>query len=199
MSNRLSKVVSHWRVVYVCVFCWMSGGAEVAQRHVWRCSVDQVVWQAGSALCDAAEAVQRQSSSAHLLTGDVLTAHSPFSMPWQLWNNSTVQFNPFLSTLSVDVIYSHVSADWMRELFILSPVPSLFISSNFALLISDYINTHLCFYSGSWWRNVWNIRLKAPDQEVDQRGHGERLCKKIGKHVIWTRRMLWIVIDGRSW
>ena len=25
------------------------------------------------------------------------------------------------------------------------------------------------------WRNVWNM---APDQEVDQRGHGERLCKK---------------------
>jgi len=24
----------------------------------------------------------------------------------------------------------------------------------------------------------------APDQEVDQRGHGERLCKKIATHVI---------------
>jgi len=23
-----------------------------------------------------------------------------------------------------------------------------------------------------------------PDQEVDQRGHGNRLCKKIAKHVI---------------
>jgi len=31
------------------------------------------------------------------------------------------------------------------------------------------------------------------------RGHGKRLCKKIAKHVIWTRRMLWIVVDGRSW
>jgi len=30
-------------------------------------------------------------------------------------------------------------------------------------------------------------------------GHGKRLCKKIAKHVIWTRRMLWIVVDGRSW
>jgi len=33
-------------------------------------------------------------------------------------------------------------------------------------------------------RNVWNMRRRAPDQEVDQRGHGERLCKKIAKHVI---------------
>jgi len=28
------------------------------------------------------------------------------------------------------------------------------------------------------WRNVWNMRWRAPDQEVDQRGHEERLCKK---------------------
>jgi len=33
---------------------------------------------------------------------------------------------------------------------------------------------------------------RASDQEVDQRGHGERLCKKIAKHVIWTGRMLWM-------
>jgi len=33
-------------------------------------------------------------------------------------------------------------------------------------------------------RNVWNMRWRAPDQEVDQRGHGERLYKKIAKHVI---------------
>ena len=38
-----------------------------------------------------------------------------------------------------------------------------------------------------------------PDQGVDQRGHGERLCKKIAKHIIWTGSMLWIVVDGRSW
>ena len=49
------------------------------------------------------------------------------------------------------------------------------------------------------WRNVWNMTWRAPDQEVDQRGHGERLCRKTAKHVIWTRRMLWIVVDGRSW
>jgi len=49
------------------------------------------------------------------------------------------------------------------------------------------------------WRNVWNMRWRAPDEEVDQRGRGERLCKKIAKHVIWTGRMLWIVVDGRSW
>ena len=45
------------------------------------------------------------------------------------------------------------------------------------------------------WRSVWNMRWRAPDQEVDQRGHAERLCRKIAKHVI----LLWIVVDGRSW
>jgi len=49
------------------------------------------------------------------------------------------------------------------------------------------------------WRNVWNMRWRAPDQEVDQWGCGQRLCKKIAKHVIWTGRMLWTVVDGRSW
>jgi len=39
----------------------------------------------------------------------------------------------------------------------------------------------------------------APDQEVDQRGLGERLCKNIAKHVNCTWRILWIVVDGRSW
>jgi len=27
-------------------------------------------------------------------------------------------------------------------------------------------------------RNVWNMRWWAPDQEVDQRGHGKRWCEK---------------------
>ena len=49
------------------------------------------------------------------------------------------------------------------------------------------------------WRNVWNMRWRAPHQEADQRGHGKRLCKKIAKHVIWTGRMRWIVVDGISW
>jgi len=46
---------------------------------------------------------------------------------------------------------------------------------------------------------IWNMRWRAPDQEVDQRGHGKRLCKRIAKHIIWTRRMLWIVVDWRIW
>ena len=46
---------------------------------------------------------------------------------------------------------------------------------------------------------MYGMSWRAPDQEVDQRGHGKRLCKKIVKHVIWTRRMLWIVVDGRRW
>ena len=35
-----------------------------------------------------------------------------------------------------------------------------------------------------WVKNVWNMRWRAKDQEADQRGHGERLCKEIAKHVI---------------
>jgi len=49
------------------------------------------------------------------------------------------------------------------------------------------------------WRNVSNMRWRAPGREVDQRGLGQRLCKKIAKHVNWTGMMLWIVVDGRSW
>jgi len=42
------------------------------------------------------------------------------------------------------------------------------------------------------------MRWRALDQEVDQKGHGERLCKKIAKHAVRTGRMLWIIVDGRS-
>jgi len=34
-----------------------------------------------------------------------------------------------------------------------------------------------------WVKKLWNMRWRAPDQEVDQRGVGERLCKKIVKYV----------------
>ena len=50
------------------------------------------------------------------------------------------------------------------------------------------------------WRNIWNTRWRASDQEVDQRGRRERLCKKIAKHVIRTGRMLWIVEEAdKGW
>jgi len=39
------------------------------------------------------------------------------------------------------------------------------------------------------------MRWRAPDQEVDQRGHGERLCKKIAKHVMEDR----IAMDRSRW
>ena len=35
-------------------------------------------------------------------------------------------------------------------------------------------------------------------QEVEQRGLGQRLCKKTVRHVSWTGRMLWIAVDGGS-
>jgi len=31
-------------------------------------------------------------------------------------------------------------------------------------------------------RNVFAMKWKVPDQEVDQRGFGERLCKKTVRH-----------------
>jgi len=66
----------------------------------------------------------------------------------------------------------------------------------------DLINLGMCWLlreDTDWWRNECSMKWRAPDQEVDQRGHGERLCKKIAKHEIWTGRMLWIVVDGTSW
>jgi len=48
-----------------------------------------------------------------------------------------------------------------------------------------------------WVKNVWSMKWRDPDQEVDQRGLGERLYKKIVKHVNWMGRMLQIIVDGR--
>jgi len=45
---------------------------------------------------------------------------------------------------------------------------------------------------------VTHIKINLNSLKI-RKGHGKRLCKKIAKHVIWTRRMLWIVVDGRSW
>jgi len=41
------------------------------------------------------------------------------------------------------------------------------------------------------WRNVWSMKWSVPGQEVDQRKLGQRLWKKIVRHVNWTRRILW--------
>jgi len=46
-----------------------------------------------------------------------------------------------------------------------------------------------------WVKICMKYEVEASRQEVDQRGCGQRLCKKIAKHVIWTGRMLWIVVD----
>jgi len=35
-----------------------------------------------------------------------------------------------------------------------------------------------------WAKKCMEYEVEASDQEVDQRGHGERLCKKIAKHII---------------
>ena len=79
----------------------------------------------------------------------------------------------------------------------LHPV-NVFFSLPFILL--HFLCTHLWqLVHCNGWRSVWNMRWRAPGQEVDQRGRGERLCKKIAKHAVWTGRMLWIIVDGRSW
>jgi len=87
--------------------------------------------------------------------------------------------------------------------------PDIIYLAWFLLLSSSNIDTTAKQVAMVWvcavkrrligWRNVWNMRWRAPYQEVEERGHRKRLCKKIAKHVIWTRRMLWIVVDGRSW
>jgi len=50
-----------------------------------------------------------------------------------------------------------------------------------------------------WVKKLWNMRRRAPDQHVGQRGRGKRLCEKIANDIIWTGRLLWIIVDGRSW
>jgi len=35
-----------------------------------------------------------------------------------------------------------------------------------------------------WVKKCMEYEVGPPDQEVDQKGRGERLCKKIAKHVI---------------
>jgi len=47
-------------------------------------------------------------------------------------------------------------------------------------------------------RNVLSMKWGVPDQEVDERGLREGLCKKTVKHINRTRRLLWIVIDGEK-
>jgi len=42
------------------------------------------------------------------------------------------------------------------------------------------------------------MKWRSPDQEVDQRGLGERFCEKIFKHVNGTGKLLWIVLYGTS-
>ena len=49
------------------------------------------------------------------------------------------------------------------------------------------------------WRNAWSMKWRVRDQEEDQRGPGERLSKRTVKRVNWTKRMLWIVVNGWTW
>jgi len=43
---------------------------------------------------------------------------------------------------------------------------------------------HVLRKEDTWVKKCTEYEVEAPDQEVDQRGHGKRLCKKIAKHVI---------------
>jgi len=40
--------------------------------------------------------------------------------------------------------------------------------------------------------------MQVPGQAVDQRKLGERLWKKTVRHLNWSGKMPWIVIDGGS-
>ena len=56
----------------------------------------------------------------------------------------------------------------------------------------------LHFIRSDGWRNVWGMKWWVPGQEVDQRKLGERLWKMTLRHINWTGRLSWIVIDGGS-
>jgi len=48
------------------------------------------------------------------------------------------------------------------------------------------------------WRNVWSMKWRVPDQRVDHRKLEDRLWKNTVRHINWTERMPWIIIDGGS-
>jgi len=50
-----------------------------------------------------------------------------------------------------------------------------------------------------WMKKCMEYEVEVPEHEVDQRGLGERLCKKTVEHVNWTGWMPRIVVDGGSW
>ena len=55
-----------------------------------------------------------------------------------------------------------------------------------------------------WWLGeemygVWSMKFRVQNLEEDQRGPGERLSEGIVKHVKWTKRMPWIVVNGGRW
>jgi len=49
-----------------------------------------------------------------------------------------------------------------------------------------------------WVKKFMEYKVSVPDQETDQRILGPRLWKKTGRHLNWTERISWIVIDGAS-
>jgi len=58
---------------------------------------------------------------------------------------------------------------------------------------------HITGYVESYRRNACSTKQRVQNKEEDQRGPGERLSKRTVKHVNWTQRMLWIVVNGGSW
>ena len=57
-----------------------------------------------------------------------------------------------------------------------------------------YINSHvhLCIC-------IWSMKYRVTDQEEDQTGPGERLWKRTAKHVNWSKRTQWMIVNGESW
>jgi len=54
---------------------------------------------------------------------------------------------------------------------------------------------------GKHWlrRGVWSAGWRTLGRGVDQGGHGGKVCKRIAGRVIWTGRMLRIMVDGGGW
>jgi len=104
----------------------------------------------------------------------------------------------------------HSFVKWMCGIKLQDRVPSKGLRERLGLvwhnLGSRYYSKTGCDGMGMYckmktmigWRNVWNMKWRVPNQEVNQRKLGERLWKKTVRHINWTGRMPWIIIDGGS-
>jgi len=100
------------------------------------------------------------------------------------------------------------NGQWMCNVKVKDRVPSKELKER--LWIDDIIlilqQNRLRWYGHVLRKEDTDLVKKCMEYEVEgsrPKGRPKRTLKevvqKIARHVIWTRRMLWIVVDGRSW